>query len=290
MLRFRTLRTLSLLPTATSAASSSSPSTPWTPKHLPTDTTPPPTPTSTPTTSWDAEACELPVFSLSTGSVVDVVSLSPDVFGGPVRVDLMHRVVRWQRAKARSGVARTLSRGEVRGSNRKAFKQKGSGRARRGPVRKAPHIRGGGVAFGKQIRDFGFDLDKKVRSAGLRSALANRVANSALFVVDSVDIGSHKTKDALAALSALGVESALVIDPAFQRVWDGEVVNPVSDFELAARNLHKVSVLPPLGLNVYDILKHDALILSLPAVADVEARLLPKPLQRGYKHAHILDQ
>ncbi|KNC46503.1 50S ribosomal protein L4 [Thecamonas trahens ATCC 50062] len=238
---------------------------------------------------WSKDAYEAPVFDLANAAIKGVVKLDPVLFGTPLRKDLIHRTVRWQMAKRRSGVAKTKSRGEVRGSNRKAFKQKGSGRARRGPVRKAPHIRGGGVAFGKQIRSFAFALNKKVRAAALRSVLANKYAADALFVVDSLDLPAAKTREAKAALAKLGISSAVVIDPAFQARWEGESLNPLTQFELASRNLHTVTLLPPLGANVYDLVKHDALIITPAGLVDLEDRLRPEEPLRGYKYGYILD-
>ena len=193
---------------------------------------------------------------------VGEIELAEAVFGAPVRPDLMHRTVRWQLAKRRAGSHKTKSVAELRGSTRKPFKQKGTGRARAG-TRRAPHHRGGVAIFGPVLRDHAHKLPKKVRKLALKSALSAKQADGKLSVVESLELGSAKTRVLAQRLAGLGWSSALVID--------GDEVD--ADFALAARNLTEVQVLPQQGANVYDILRRDRLVLTRKAVETLEARL-----------------
>jgi len=193
---------------------------------------------------------------------VGEIELAEAVFGAPVRPDLMHRTVRWQLAKRRAGTHKTKSVAELRGSTRKPFKQKGTGRARAG-TRRAPHHRGGVAIFGPVLRDHAHKLPKKVRRLALKSALSAKQADGKLSVVESLALGSAKTRVLAERLAGLGWSSALVID--------GDEVD--ADFALAARNLTEVQVLPQQGANVYDILRRDRLVLTRKAVETLEARL-----------------
>lgn len=193
---------------------------------------------------------------------VGEIDLADAVFGTPVRPDLMQRTVRWQRAKRRAGTHKTKSVSEMRGSTRKPFKQKGTGRARAG-TRRAPHHRGGVAIFGPVPRDHAHKLPKKVRRLALKSALSSKWAEGKLTVVDSLALDSPKTRALAARLDKLGWSSALVIA-------GGEVD---AGFAQAARNLTHVQVLPQQGANVYDILRRDRLVLTREAVENLQARL-----------------
>ncbi|MDD9992223.1 MAG: 50S ribosomal protein L4 [Rhodospirillales bacterium] len=193
---------------------------------------------------------------------VGEIELADEVFGAPVRPDLMQRTVRWQLAKRRAGTHKTKSVAEIRGSTRKPFKQKGTGRARQG-TRRAPHHRGGVAIFGPQLRDHAHKLPKKVRKLALKSALSSKQADGKLSIVESLDLGSAKTRGLANRIARLGWSSALVID--------GDEVD--AGFAQAARNLTEVQVLPQLGANVYDILRRDHLVLTRSAVESLQARL-----------------
>ena len=193
---------------------------------------------------------------------VGEIELADAVFGVAVRPDLMHRTVRWQLAKRRAGTHKTKAVSEIRGSTRKPFKQKGTGRARVG-TRRAPQHRGGVAMFGPVLRDHAHKLPKKVRKLALKSALSAKQADGKLAVVDSLDLGSARTRVLAQRLGKLGWSSALVID--------GDEVD--AGFAQAARNLVEVQVLPQQGANVYDILRRDQLVLTRKAVENLEARL-----------------
>ena len=193
---------------------------------------------------------------------VGEIELADDVFGVPVRPDLMHRTVRWQLAKRRAGTHKTKAVSELRGSTRKPFKQKGTGRARAG-TRRAPQHRGGVAMFGPVLRDHAHKLPKKVRKLALKSALSAKQADGKLSIVESLDLGAARTRVLAERLGKLGWSSALVID--------GDEVD--SGFALAARNLIEIQVLPQQGANVYDILRRDRLVLTRKAVENLQARL-----------------
>ena len=193
---------------------------------------------------------------------VGEIELADEVFGVPVRPDLMQRTVRWQLAKRRVGTHKTKSVAETRGSTRKPFKQKGTGRARAGS-RRAPHHRGGVAIFGPVLRDHAHKLPKKVRKLALKSALSSKHADGKLSIVESLDLGSAKTRVLANRLAKLGWASTLIID--------GDEVD--AGFAQAAGNLTGVQVLPQLGANVYDILRRDHLVLTRSAVESLQARL-----------------
>ncbi len=189
----------------------------------------------------------------------------PDaIFAQVPRADIMARVVHWQLAKRRAGTHRTKGMGEVSGTTKKPYKQKGTGNARQGSLR-APQFRTGGVVHGPVVRDHGYDLPKKVRRLGLISALSQKQADGKLVVVDGVAIDSGKTKDLKVKLSALGWSSVLVVDAAVNE-----------NFLRASSNLHRVDVLPTIGANVYDILDHDILVITKAGVDALTTRLQEK--------------
>ena len=191
------------------------------------------------------------------------IELSDAVFGVPVHADILQRVVVWQLAKRRQGTHKAKTRGEVHGSGRKMYKQKGTGRARHS-TRKVNLWRGGGVAFPPVPRDHAIDLPKKVRALGLRMALSSKLADGKLVVLDAAKLDEPKTKGLAQRLTRLGlIESALVLD--------GAELDP--NFARAARNLPGVLALPGQGANVYDILRRDTLVLTRDAVAHLQERL-----------------
>ena len=204
---------------------------------------------------------KLKVHNLDNKEVGDI-ELADEVFGLPLRRDILARVVNWQLAKRRAGTHKAKGISDISGTTKKPYKQKGTGRARQGSLR-SPQFRGGAVIFGPVVRDHGFDLQKKVRRLGLKTALSAKQAEGKLVVIDAARVGEAKTKALRAQFDALGWESVLIID--------GTAVD--QDFARAARNLPKVDVLPQLGANVYDILRRDLLVLTRDAVQQLEARL-----------------
>ncbi len=198
----------------------------------------------------------------STGKKkVSEIKLDEQIFNTEIKDYLLHDVVRIQLAKRRAGTASAKNRSMVRGGGRKPFRQKGTGRARAGTIR-SPLWRGGGVIFGPTPRDFGFSIPKKVRKQALRIALSVRVGEGKLLVLNQFQLKEIKTKSFLEVLSRFGVEKALI-------VIGGENFN----LERSARNVPGVKVLRVEGLNVYDILHHENLILLKDAVEKIQERL-----------------
>lgn len=202
-----------------------------------------------------------PVVSIDNKKVGDL-DLDEAVFGMPVRADILSRVVNWQLAKRRSGNHKTKQRAEIKGSTAKPFNQKGTGRARQGD-RKAPHMRGGGVAFGPVVRSHAHKLTKKFRQLALRTALSAKQADGKLVVLSEAKSKSPKTADLVKQVQGLGWNSALIIDG----------VELDENFSLAARNIKNIDVLPQQGANVYDILRRDTLVLTKDAVEKLVERL-----------------
>lgn len=189
------------------------------------------------------------------------IELNDDVFGVEPRADILHRVVTWQLWNRRGTARPTRERSDVARTGKKWGRQKGGGTARHGD-RKAPIFIGGGKAHGARKRDFDISLNKKVRALGLKMALSTK-AKDGLIVVDSLELKDAKTKALRAQFEKLGFAGKVL-------VIDGESVN--DGFRKAAGNLPGVNVLPAVGANVYDILKHDTLILTKDAVEKLEAR------------------
>lgn len=204
---------------------------------------------------------KLDVITLDAGKAGDI-DLNDDIFGLEPRADLLHRVVRWQRAKAQQGTHSVLGKSDVSYSTKKIYRQKGTGGARHGS-RKAPTFRHGGVYKGPTPRSHAFDLPKKVRALGLRHALSAKFAAGELVIVDSLNIADAKTSAVAKAVKENGWKRVLVID--------GAEVN--ENFARAARNLEGIDVLPSMGANVYDILRRDTLVLTRAGVEALEARL-----------------
>lgn len=193
---------------------------------------------------------------------VGEIELADDIFGVPVRADLLARAVNWQLAKRRSGNHKAKIISEIRGTTKKPYRQKGTGRARQGSLR-SPQFRGGAVIFGPVVRSHEHDLTKKVRKLALKIALAAKVAEGKLIVLDAATAETHKTKALASQLKGFGFSSALFIDGA----------NLNENFARAAGNIPLIDVLPEQGANVYDILRRDTLFLTRNAVEQLEARL-----------------
>lgn len=190
------------------------------------------------------------------------IELNDEVFGLDPRADILHRVVTWQLEKRRGTARGTRERADVARSGKKLGRQKGGGVARHGD-RRAPVFIGGGKAHGARVRDFNPGLNKKVRALGLKMALSSHAKAGSLVVLDGLTVENGKTQVLLGNLAKLGFgKTSLVID--------GDAVE--NTFALAARNLRQVNVLPAGGANVYDILKHDTLVLTRAAVEKLEAR------------------
>ncbi len=196
------------------------------------------------------------------GTDAGTAELPEALFGAAIRPDIIARVVHWQLMKRRAGTHRTKGMGEVSGTTKKPYKQKGTGNARQGSLR-APQFRTGGRVHGPVVRDHGFDLPKKVRRLGLISALSMKQSEGKLVLLDGV-AGSGKTKDLAAKFKSLGWKSALVVDAT---VDDG--------FLRASRNIIGVDVLPTLGANVYDIVRHDLLVVTTAGLEGLKQRLFP---------------
>ena len=194
------------------------------------------------------------------GGSSGTADLPDELFAIEPRADIMARVVQWQLMKRRAGTHKVKGMGEVSGTTKKPYKQKGTGNARQGSLR-APQFRTGGAVHGPVVRDHGFDLPKKVRRLGLISALSQKAAEGKLIVLDAAS-GSAKTKELAAKMKALGWTSTLIVD---RSVDEG--------FARASRNLRGVNVLPSVGANVYDILRHDVLAVTTAAVEGLKERL-----------------
>jgi large subunit ribosomal protein L4 len=193
---------------------------------------------------------------------IGTVELADSVFGVEVRRDILARAVNWQLAKRRAGTHKVKTRSEVTGSSKKPFRQKGTGRARQGSM-KGPHMRGGGVVFGPHPRDHSHALPKKVRRLALKAALSAKRADGTLVVLDKAELEDPKTRILAQRAATLGWRKALIID--------GETID--ANFARAASNLPGLDLLPSRGANVYDILRHETLVLTRTAVDKLVERL-----------------
>jgi len=196
------------------------------------------------------------------GNKAGSIDLDEALFGLEPRADILHGVVRWQRAKSQAGTHSTLTRAEVSYSTKKIYRQKGTGGARHGS-KKAPIFRHGGVSKGPQPRSHAHDLPKKFRALGLRHALSAKLKAGALVIVDSIAMAEAKTAQLAKTVKDLGWKRVLIIDG----------VSVDGNFALAARNVEGVDVLPTMGANVYDILRRDTLVITQAGVEALEARL-----------------
>lgn len=196
------------------------------------------------------------------GAKAGEIDLDDALFGLEPRADVLHRVVNWQRAKAQAGTHSVLGKSDVSYSTKKIYRQKGTGGARHGS-RKAPIFRHGGVYKGPTPRSHAHDLPKKFRALGLRHALSAKAKAGELVILEAAAMASPKTADLAKAAKNLGWKRVLIID--------GDAVD--SNFEMAARNIETIDVLPTIGANVYDILKRDQLVITRAGVAGLAARL-----------------
>ncbi len=195
------------------------------------------------------------------GDAAGEIALPSDVFDLDPRADLLHRMVRYQLAKRQAGTHKTKARSEITGSRRKIVRQKGSGGARHGD-KKVAQFRGGTKAFGPVPRSHAIDLPKKVRALALRHALSAKKRAGELVVIDDAAPASAKTKDLKLHVAKHGWRSALIVG--------GQDVPEA--LQLSARNLPEIDVLPVQGINVYDILRRDQLVLTRAAVDALVAR------------------
>ena len=201
------------------------------------------------------------VIKLDAGKA-GTIELSDEIFGLEPRADILHRVVRWQLAKRQAGTHKVKTRSETSYSTKKIYRQKGTGGARHGD-RNAPIFRKGGIYKGPTPRSHAHDLPKKFRKLGLRHALSAKATAGELGVLDSTEMAEAKTKILAKAAKELGWKRVLIID--------GAEVN--ENFARAAANIDGLEVLPSAGANVYDILRHDQLVLTKAGVEALEARL-----------------
>ncbi|MDF2809275.1 MAG: ribosomal protein L4/L1e [Microvirga sp.] len=203
---------------------------------------------------------ELAVKTLE-GADAGSVTLSDAIFGLEPRQDILHRCVVWQLSRRQAGTHQTLSRADINRTKRKMYKQKGTGGARHGAA-SAPQFRGGGRAFGPVQRSHASDLPKKVRALALKHALSVKAKDQQILVLDEAVLAEPKTKLLKERLAGLGLSNALVIS--------GAEVD--ANFGLASRNIGHFDVLPVQGINVYDILRRQTLVLTKAAVDALEAR------------------
>jgi len=196
------------------------------------------------------------------GQTAGSIELADEVFGLEPRADLIHRMIRWQLAKRRAGTHAVKNRAEIARTTKKLYKQKGTGGARHGSA-KAPQFRGGGRAFGPQVRSHEHDLPKKVRQLALKHALSAKAKDGAILVWENARLAEPKTKLLKTGFDKAGLSNALIVDGAA----------PQDNFALAARNIPQIDVLPVEGINVYDIIRREKLVLTRAAVDALEARL-----------------
>ncbi|MBW2592267.1 MAG: 50S ribosomal protein L4 [Deltaproteobacteria bacterium] len=195
------------------------------------------------------------------GEKVSEVELVDTIFNISVKASVLHEVVTMQLAKKRSGSASVKHRSDITGSGKKLFRQKGTGRARRGDI-KSPLLRGGGSVFGPDPRSYAYKVPKKVRKLALKMALSSKLDLDEIVVLNEFELGRIKTKDVSETLKTLGLKSALIVT---------EKEN--EKLEISSRNIPGIKVLRSAGLNVYDILKYEKLILIEPSVKEIEGRL-----------------
>ena len=198
----------------------------------------------------------------SKAEKVSQVELADGIFNVPVKPSVLHEVVVMQLANRRAGTAAVKHRSDVRGSRKKLFRQKGTGRARRGDIR-SPLLRGGGSVFGPDPRSYAYKVPKKVRRLALKMALASKFQDEDLMVVDAMGLEQIRTRDFVGVLGALGLENALIVTEGRDET-----------LELSSRNVPGVKVMRTEGLNVYDILKYRKLVLLESSIKKIEGRLL----------------
>jgi len=196
------------------------------------------------------------------GENVSKVELADGIFNVEVKPDILHEVVRMQRANRRSASASVKRRSEIKGSGAKLFRQKGTGRARRGNI-KSPLLRGGGVTFGPGDNNHKLKVPKKKRKAALKMALSSKLSDNTLIIVDKIELDEIKTKKFQDVVDSLKLTKALFV-----------IDEKDKTLELSARNLPGIKILKKEGLNVYDILKYQNLVLMESSIKGIEGRLL----------------
>jgi large subunit ribosomal protein L4 len=193
---------------------------------------------------------------------VSQVELEDDIFNIPVKSSVLHEVVTMQLANRRAGSASVKHRSDVQGSRRKLFRQKGTGRARRGDI-KSPLLRGGGSVFGPDTRSYSYKVPKKVKRLALKMALSSKLKEDNIIVLDKFELDKIKTQEFLSVLDALNTKNALIITEKENK-----------NLEFSSRNIPKVKVLRVEGMNVYDILKYKSLVLLEASIEPIKGRLL----------------
>ncbi|MFQ5485058.1 MAG: 50S ribosomal protein L4 [Desulfobacterales bacterium] len=196
------------------------------------------------------------------GETVSQIDLSDDIFDVSVKPHVLHEVVTMQLANRRMSSASVKHRSDVRGSGRKIFRQKGTGRARRGDI-KSPLLRGGGVVFGPDQRSYVLKVNKKVKKSAFKMALSSKLQENNLIVIDRIELDRIATKEVMKVLKTLKVENALIVTEKSNK-----------NLELSSRNIPRLKVLRTEGLNVYDILKYQKLVLVEASIKNIEGRLL----------------
>lgn len=214
---------------------------------------------------------EINIIDFKSDSVTGQEKIGEQIFSGVVRADIISQVIRWQLAKRRSGCHKAKGISDISGTTRKPYKQKGTGRARQGSLR-SPQFRGGAVIFGPVVREHGFKLNKKIRVLGLRAALISKMQSNKLFLLDEDDFTSTKTADLLKYYKQHQLFT-------FQRNLTKILVigEECNNLQKASSNIHGINLLPVIGANVYDVIKHEFLI--------VMRKSLPSLMQRCY-HAN----
>lgn len=202
---------------------------------------------------------QLDVFDINNKKV-DTIELKDDVFGGSIKKHLLYETVKMQMANKRSGTASTKTKGFVSGGGIKPWKQKGTGRARSGSIR-SPLWRHGGTVFGPHPRDYSYDIPKKARKEALKSALSLKIKEDKIKILDNISVDEPKTKKVFDILKKINAASSLIV-----------IDDSNKNLELAARNLKHSKVLRIDGLNVYDILNHENLIITRSAFQKIEER------------------
>ncbi|MGD2029535.1 MAG: 50S ribosomal protein L4 [Desulfobacterales bacterium] len=198
----------------------------------------------------------------SKAQKVSQIDLVDSIFNIPVKGSVLHEVVTMQLARRRSGSAAVKHRSDVKGSGRKLFRQKGTGRARRGDI-KSPLLRGGGSTFGPDPRSYAYKVPKKVRRLALKMALSSKLKEEKLLVLNELELDNIKTREFVKVMNALNTKNALIVT---------EKKN--ENLELSARNIPQIKVLRVEGLNVYDILKYKNVVLLESSIKSIEGRLL----------------
>jgi large subunit ribosomal protein L4 len=198
----------------------------------------------------------------SKAQKVSQIDLVDTIFNIPVKGGVLHEVVTMQLARRRSGSAAVKHRSDVKGSGRKLFRQKGTGRARRGNI-KSPLLRGGGSTFGPDPRSYAYKVPKKVRRLALKMALSSKLKEEKLLVLNEFELDKIKTREFVKVMNALNTKNTLIITE-----------NKNETLELSARNVPNIKVLRVEGLNVYDILKYNNIVLLESSIKSIEGRLL----------------